>query len=245
MNIDITLTPAGWKLVPQVPTEEMMSAGLYQSSRGADYNDVCQAYMDMVKVAPEPPHDYETASVVGQKDSRDTYIDALAEEKTYLAAELAHLRRSAAMLDVARERSRQVDEEGWTPSHDDAHQDRSLALAAACYAMFASVSDEARASTEMPASLTVTGEAITGWSAWLEIWPWERRFWKPSDRRRDLVRAASLIVAEIERLDRAASSEEELHSPSDRSAPSIGSTTRIDRTSDGAREPNNETINLG
>jgi len=33
-----------------------------------------------------------------------------------------------------------------------------------------------------------------------------------------------------------AKAEGEIHSPSDRSAPSIGSTTRIDRTSDGARE---------
>jgi 3'-phosphoadenosine 5'-phosphosulfate sulfotransferase (PAPS reductase)/FAD synthetase len=39
--------------------------------------------------------------------------------------------------------------------------------------------------------------------------------------------------------------EGEIHSPSGRSAPSIESTPRIGLTSDGAREPNNETINLG
>lgn len=41
-----------------------------------------------------------------------------------------------------------------------------------------------------------------------------------------------------------AKAEGEIHSPPDRSAPSIGSTPRIDRTSEGARKPNNETINL-
>jgi hypothetical protein len=37
------------------------------------------------------------------------------------------------------------------------------------------------------------------------VWPWSREWWQPKDRRRDLVRAGALIVAEIERLDRAAS----------------------------------------
>lgn len=109
----------------------------------------------------------------------------------------------SAIEDIAAERRRQIEVEGWTPEHDDAHADRSLALAAACYAMFSSVSDSAREATALPASMTTTGEDIPGWSAWLEIWPWDRRWWKPKDRRSDLVRAAALIVAEIERLDRA------------------------------------------
>ena len=33
-------------------------------------------------------------------------------------------------------------------------------------------------------------------------WPWNEAAWKPKDARRDLVRTAALIVAEIERLDR-------------------------------------------
>ena len=31
---------------------------------------------------------------------------------------------------------------------------------------------------------------------------WSKDWWKPKDKRRDLIRAAALIVAEIERLDR-------------------------------------------
>ena len=37
------------------------------------------------------------------------------------------------------------------------------------------------------------------------MWPWTSEWWKPSTRRRMLVKAAALILSEIERLDRAAS----------------------------------------
>ncbi len=107
-----------------------------------------------------------------------------------------------ALADVAAERRRQIEAEGWTPEHDDRHRDKSMALAAACYAMFASVSDAERASTDMPGDLTTNSKPLRGWAAFLEIWPWERRWWKPKDRRSDLVRAGALIIAEIERLDR-------------------------------------------
>jgi hypothetical protein len=38
------------------------------------------------------------------------------------------------------------------------------------------------------------------------VWCYRPAWWKPKDPRRDLIRAAALIVAEIERLDRAAGS---------------------------------------
>jgi hypothetical protein len=41
---------------------------------------------------------------------------------------------TAAVTDVMAERRRQVEQEGWTPGHDDTHDDGSLALAAVCYA---------------------------------------------------------------------------------------------------------------
>lgn len=83
-----------------------------------------------------------------------------------------------AMRDVYEERRRQVITEGWTPEHDDHHADGSMALAAALYA----IADE-----DEPCP---------------PIWPWESHWWKPRDKRRNLVRAAALIVAEIERLQR-------------------------------------------
>jgi hypothetical protein len=82
---------------------------------------------------------------------------------------------------IAAERQRQIEVEGWTPEHDDEHDDGQLAKAASCYAL---PPDYANRNFD---------------------WPWAMEWWKPSeDRRRELVKAAALIVAEIERLDRAA-----------------------------------------
>lgn len=93
--------------------------------------------------------------------------------------------------EIAAERRRQVEAEGWAPSHDDAHQDGQLAGAAACYAMH---------------GLQIGNNALAERVRRLarDLWPWARGWWKPKDRRRDLVRAAALLVAEIERLDRQA-----------------------------------------
>jgi hypothetical protein len=84
-----------------------------------------------------------------------------------------------AVEDVAMERARQKLVEGWTVEHDDEHSDGAMAIAAACYCM----------------SYGPTGGVPLAW-------PWDREWWKPKDRRRNLVRAAALLVAEIERLDR-------------------------------------------
>ena len=78
--------------------------------------------------------------------------------------------------EIAAERKRQIEVEGWTVEHDDKHSDGSLAMAATCYA---------------------TVYPLAG-----SYWPWDIKWWKPKDRRRDLIRAGALIVAEIERLDR-------------------------------------------
>ena len=88
------------------------------------------------------------------------------------------------ILEIARERERQMDAEGWSLDHDDHHRDGEMALAAACYAA--------------PKFVGFAG-AVFG----ALPWPWERQWWKPRDARRNLVKAAALIVAEIERLDRA------------------------------------------
>lgn len=93
--------------------------------------------------------------------------------------------------DVIAERFRQVSREGWTAAHDDGHSHGELAKAAASYAYNAAEGDLGRR-----------------WNAGQPpvVWPWDRESWKPTDRRRDLVKAAALILAEIERLDRLAAS---------------------------------------
>lgn len=101
-------------------------------------------------------------------------------------ASLARQYTEGAIADVAAERRRQIEAEGWTPEHDDEHGAGELAAAAAAYAF--SAATEGRYLAADP----------------LGFWPWDTSWWKPRGARRDLVRAGALIVAEIERIDRAA-----------------------------------------
>ncbi len=93
-----------------------------------------------------------------------------------------------AWLDVMGERSRQLAVEGWTEDHDDKHDDGQLAWAAVAYA--------AHASSRLNDYLYQRIQP--------QSWPWEGRWWKPTNQRHDLVKAGALIIAEIERLDRRA-----------------------------------------
>lgn len=95
-----------------------------------------------------------------------------------------------AAADVLAERRRQIEDEGWTPEHDDQHMQGQMALAAGNYALCAGF-----ASKWNGGDTTLCKPAPQGW-------PWPRAWWKPTNSRRDLVKAAALILAEIERLDR-------------------------------------------
>lgn len=89
-----------------------------------------------------------------------------------------------ALRDVFAERRRQIEAEGYSPAIDDEWEERELADAAACYILHAG--DEH--APVLP-----------------HLWPdtFDPAAWKPTTERRDLVKAAALILAEIERLDRA------------------------------------------
>ncbi|HFX2006195.1 TPA: hypothetical protein ACV5N7_002530 [Pseudomonas aeruginosa] len=102
-----------------------------------------------------------------------------------------------AWLDVQAERRRQVEAEGWTPEHDDEHDSGEIACAAACYAL-------------PPAHPARIEGALGRYGRDPNIWPWTRDWWKPApnDRRRELIKAGALVLAEIERLDRAAPGKE-------------------------------------
>lgn len=101
----------------------------------------------------------------------------------------------AAWRDVRAERQRQINVEGWTPEHDDEHDSGDLAAAASAYAL-------AACDCLNPYSQGDGGWNVTGGES-PPMWPqeWE---WKPADPRRMLVKAGALILAEIERIDRAA-----------------------------------------
>jgi hypothetical protein len=98
----------------------------------------------------------------------------------------------AVIDEFATERRRQVDVEGFTPEHDDRHAPGEIASAASGY-----IGD-------------VVGHLMNGHNyphaSPPPEWPWEPEWWKPKDVRRDLVRAGALLIAEIERMDRAARS---------------------------------------
>ena len=130
-------------------------------------------------------------------EARDELRDALTMERDLgekvrrQAEQIAAL--TEAVGDVLAERDRQKSVEGWDCVHDDNHAPGTLARAGAVYALMAS--ERGR-------------EALYFHGHWLDfvdlLWPWSRDWFKLKDDRRNLVRAGALILAEIERLDRAA-----------------------------------------
>ena len=89
---------------------------------------------------------------------------------------------SNAAQSVIAERQRQQSAEGWTPEHDDQYGESQLLWASSCYVL----------------------NTIHSFNRIPLDWPWEPEWWKPTNPRRDLVKAGALILAEIERIDRAA-----------------------------------------
>jgi hypothetical protein len=128
-------------------------------------------------------------SDITKKSWLDRQVD-LAARREYAKPAL-----SEAAIDILCERRRQIECEGWTSEHDDSHDQCELAHAAACYANpIAIVIDGAGIEIGPPGADTLP----IGWPE-----HWNSEWWKPKDQRRDLVKAASLIIAEIERIDRA------------------------------------------
>lgn len=81
--------------------------------------------------------------------------------------------------EILAERRRQIIAEGYQPATDDAYVEGELAQAGATYALSAAEISDAHA-----------------------FWPWHQHTYRPGNPRRDLIKAAALIMAEIERLDR-------------------------------------------
>ena len=95
--------------------------------------------------------------------------------------------RSGILAAIWDERCRQVIPEGYDAAHDDAHTGGEIALMAASYAALAGRSSVAA----------------------MHAWPWDEPMPKSltAEPRRLLIIAGALILAEIERLDRAAAKE--------------------------------------
>lgn len=82
-----------------------------------------------------------------------------------------------AATDVLAERQRQINVKGWTSEHDDTYTCGELAAAAISY--------------------IEPAEAENYWPV-----DWHDGSFRPSDERRNIVKATALLLAELERLDR-------------------------------------------
>ncbi|MGD7115021.1 hypothetical protein ACQCR8_25370, partial [Ralstonia pseudosolanacearum] len=84
-------------------------------------------------------------------------------------------------------RRRQIDGEGFDPEGDHQYPRGQLVSAALGYLRLAEI--ESRCGTE---AAKLNDEVPPGW-------PWPRAWWKPRDVERNLVRAAALIAADLDR----------------------------------------------
>ncbi|UVN14102.1 hypothetical protein FBPa45_0101 [Pseudomonas phage vB_PaeS_FBPa45] len=179
--------PEGWKLVPIEPLLNMMS--------DKDHDTRITAERQLLSILADAPaqaqHSAPEVSGIGRdtghpravvlylrKEPTDDDLRAIHDALRSLAAAPGK-EVPQAWLDVQAERRRQITAEGWTPEHDDLYCAAELPRAAAAYILNG-------ANDEAPA-----------------IWPFSAKWWKPRDARANYVRAAALILAEIERLDRA------------------------------------------
>lgn len=148
-----------------------------------DYALQAAGTVDELVRALEAEQSYREGAFVACNRWHDKFREAEAklEAAEKRIAELEARSFNPAILDVIAERQRQQSVEGWTPEHDNAYQNSELADAAACYAIHAH-----NQGFSTPAH-----------------WPWSPDWWKQSGARRDLIKAGALILAEIERIDRA------------------------------------------
>lgn len=86
---------------------------------------------------------------------------------------------------IAKERTRQIEKEGYNKEHDESHESDELIYAAVAYAI-----------------PHFWHSYPSGRSRETEFWPWDFTYWKPSpdDRVKELIKAGALIAAEIDRI---------------------------------------------
>lgn len=126
----------------------------------------------------------DTLAIAGELRREARALAALADRiHPQSAPTRADLDPTPGALLVTAERSRQITDEGYDPRHDREQPGNELAWGAFCYL-------ERAAQTRLPQD----DPSIP------HLWPWTRALWKPKPSRiRNLVRAAALIVAEIDR----------------------------------------------
>ena len=181
------------------PAEQAVARGLMRTALEAVLSS---ASLSHHPVAQKPSPTYRAVKNAARRansklNSLKTMVRKKAAEQqaalssASLAPQEAQTDGESVLAEIAAERRRQAEAEGWSPAHDDEHAKGEMAEAAACYARWAG-----------KGAPIVVGDVRSGLGKPLD-WPWHASWWKPTTARRDLIKAAALIVAEIERLDRA------------------------------------------
>ena len=97
---------------------------------------------------------------------------------------------------IAAERRRQIESEGYTPDHDEGHDDCELAMAAIAYAADASFVSVFRMGGDHD------GHEFRFTDPWPEGWRRRPTFGSVAGRVKALTKAGALICAEIDRIQR-------------------------------------------
>lgn len=136
-----------------------------------------------------------------EQRSRSEVESALAErdkwEQAYNEAIMSQPVISKAAQDILNERQRQIEAEGFTAERDARYVGYPLARAGAAYALAASATVEERDGMLASWVRAVPNEVVEAWPS-----DWDARHFKPKTRRDDLVKAAALILAQLDQMDR-------------------------------------------
>lgn len=139
--------------------------------------------------------DSEFSEILDEYESNYYWVDELNQSwKAWQAAKSQAVPEGFVIKDVINERQRQINQEFYSTENDDEYKQNELLRAAVCYA-----ENVVRRGWVFDSNF---GPDVYQEEEVPDLWPWDIDFWKPKNPRRDLVRAAALLIAEIERIDR-------------------------------------------
>lgn len=118
------------------------------------------------------------------RDERFHYLESENSKEDDVGVDISKpymFARTAGYDLIQRERSRQVEEEGRTAEMDSCHTKGELFWAAKTYEIITNENHD---------------EVVASGS-----WPWDMKWFKPKDRKSNLIRAGALVEAEIDRFD--------------------------------------------
>jgi len=105
---------------------------------------------------------------------------------------------SKARDEVLADRQRQMDQEGYDRTHDAEHDPEELIRAALVYTLTSLAHPDANGHVSV--GMECRGVKLNWMESATALWPWDGGP-KPKTQRRDLVRAAALLIAALDRLE--------------------------------------------